>query len=157
VRLDIAEHNGESNYYIRSITGKGLNLFNEPLIVGEGEQVTGVQIVLGTDMATVEGRVVAASGGSVAGAGVVLLPADQHKWNTRSLWGFARADSEGRFSLRLAPGEYVAAAWSVANEHAEPIESYVRSRLSIAQRVILTPNQTQSLEVQAQTTSREPK
>jgi hypothetical protein len=158
VRLDIAEHNGESNYYIRSITGKGLNLFNEPLIVGEGEQVTGVQIVLGTDMATVEGRVVAASGGgSVAGAGVVLLPADQHKWNTRSLWGFARADSEGRFSLRLAPGEYVAAAWSVANEPAESIESYVRSRLSIAQRVILTPNQTQSLEVQAQTTSRERK
>ena len=148
VRLDVTEAVGSSNYYIRSITGNGLNLLNEPLNVAEGEQVTGVQIVLGTDLATVEGRVVAASGGgNVAGAGVVLLPVDQHKWNTRSLWGFARADSEGRFSLRLAPGEYVATAWSLANEPAEPIASYVRTRLSTTQRITLTPNETTTIEV----------
>lgn len=149
VRLDIIERNGASNYYIRSMTGKGLDLRHEPLVVAEGEQVTGVQIVLGADMATVEGRVVSASGGgSVAGAGVILLPADQRQWNTRSLWGMARADSEGRFSLRLAPGDYVAVAWSLSNEPTAPLDTYVRTRLSTTQRITLTPNETKSLEVQ---------
>ena len=157
VRLDISETDNTPNYYIRSMTGKGLNLLDEPLIVADGEQVTGVQIVLGTDLATVEGRVVAASGGgSVAGAGVVLLPVDQRKWNTRSLWGLARADAEGRFSLRLAPGEYVAFTWSLTNDPAEPIESYVRSHLSTTQRITLTRNATQTIEVQAPATKREP-
>jgi hypothetical protein len=156
VRLDIYEQRGETNYYIRSMTGKGLDLRNEPLVVAEGEQVTGVQIVLGKDLATVEGRVVAASGGdSVAGAGVVLLPADQRKWNTRSLWGLARADAEGKFSLRLPPGDYIAAAWSLSNEPTEPLETYVRTRLSSTQRLILSPNETKSIEVQA-TIPREP-
>lgn len=156
VRLDISEQSGASNYYIRSMTGKGLDLRNEPLTVAEGEQVTGVQIVLGTDLATVEGRVVAASGGgSVAGAGVVLLPADQRKWNTSSLWGLARADSEGKFSLRLPPGDYIATAWSLTNEPTEPLETYVRTRMSSTQRIVLSPNETKSIEVQA-ATPREP-
>jgi len=155
VRLDIFEPRGDSNYYIRSITGKGLDLRNELLTVADGEQVTGVRIVLGTDLATVEGRVVAASGGgSVAGAGVVLLPADQRKWNIRSSWGLARADAEGKFSLRLAPGEYLAVAWSLANEPTTPLDSYVRSRSS-TQRITLTPNETKTIELQA-ATSREP-
>lgn len=152
VRLDILEWNGASNYYIRSMTGKGLDLRNESLVVTEGEQVTGVQIVLGADMATVEGRVVSASG-NVAGAGVVLLPADQRQWNTRSLWGMARADSEGRFSLRLAPGDYVALAWSLSNEPTAPFDTYVRTRLSSTQRITLTPNETKTIELPA---TREP-
>jgi hypothetical protein len=148
--LDIYEPRGETNFYIRAMTGKGLDLLNEPLTVAEEEQVTGVQIVLGTDLATVEGRVVA-GGESVAGAGVILLPVDQRKWATRSFWGLVRADAEGKFTLRLAPGEYLGLAWSLANEPTEPLESYVRSRLSQTQRVTLQPNETKPLEVQTGT------
>jgi hypothetical protein len=147
MQLDIYEPRGR-HYYVRSMTGNGLDLLNEPLTVAEGEQVTGVQVVLGTDLATVEGRVVASSR-SVAGAGVLLVPADQRKWGTRSLWGLARADAEGRFSLLLGPGEYVAVAWSLANEPTVPLESYVRARMSTAQRVTLQPNETRRVEVQA--------
>ena len=75
VRLDIVEPRG-TNYYIRSITGKGVELLNEPMTIAEGEQVAGVQVILATDLATVEGRIVRAAGGSVAGGGVVLLPVD---------------------------------------------------------------------------------
>ena len=56
-------------YYIRSMTGKGLNLLHEPLTLTEGEQVTGVQIVVASDLATVEGRVVAYIGGGKSIAG----------------------------------------------------------------------------------------
>ena len=157
LRLDIVEQNGATHFYLRSMTAKGLDLRNDPLTVAEGEQVTGVQIVLGTDLTTVEGHVVAASGGgSVAGAGVVLFPVDQRKWNTRSLWGHARADADGKFSLRLPPGEYVATAWSLANEPTEPLDVYLRSHLSMTRRITLRPNETQTIEVPAQTNSREP-
>ena len=155
VRLDISELRG-SHYYIRSITGKGLNLLNEPLTLTEGERVTGVQIVLGSDLATVEGQVVATSGGrSVAGSGVLLLPVDQRMWNTRSTWGLARADAEGRFSMRLAPGEYVVVAWSLANEPSVPFESYVREHLATARRITLQQGETRTLEIQASTNSSE--
>ena len=146
-RLDI----GQSTYfYVRSITGKGMNLLNEPLTLIDGEQVNGIQIVLGTDLATVEGRVIAASGG-VAGAGVVLLPVDQRKWALRSLWGLARADADGRFSMRVAPGEYVALAWSLGNEPAGSIESHVQANLAATRRVTFQSNEKKSIELQVST------
>lgn len=155
VRLDISEPRG-AHYYIRSITGKGLNLLNEPLTLTEGERVTGVQIVLGSDLATVEGQVVATPGGrSIAGAGVLLLPVDQRMWNTRSTWGLARADAEGKFSMRLAPGEYLAVAWSLANEPSVPLESYVREHLATARRITLLQGETKTLEMQASANSME--
>lgn len=148
VRLDIVEPR-ETNYYIRSITGKGLDLLKEPLTIAEGEQVSGVQVVLGTDLATVEGRIVQTAGGGVAGGGVVLMPVDQRRWTTPSMRGLARADAEGRFSMRLAPGEYLAVAWRLRNEPTVPLDSYVRSHLLTARRVTLQPNETRTLEVTA--------
>ena len=148
VRLDIVEPRG-TNYYIRSITGKGVELLNEPMTIAEGEQVAGVQVVLGTDLATVEGRIVRAAGGSVAGGGVVLLPVDQRRWAIPSARGLARADAEGRFSMRLAPGEYFAVAWSLGNEPTVPLESFVRAQMLTARRVSLRPSETRTLEVTA--------
>ena len=139
-------------YYIRSMTGKGLNLLHEPLTLTEGEQVTGVQIVVASDLATVEGRVVASSsGGGIAGAGVVLLPADQRKWNIRSFTSIARADADGRFSMRLAPGEYLVLAWSHANEPTGSIESHVRAHMGATRRITLQSGETRTLEVQTST------
>jgi len=89
-----------------------------------------------------------ASSESVAGAGVLLFRADQREWGTHSLWEIARADAEGRFSLRLAPGEYVAVAWSLKDEPTVPLDAYVRARMSTAQRVTLQPNETRTVEVQ---------
>lgn len=143
VRLDIAER-GEPNYYVKSITAKGLDLIKEPLTLTEGERVTGVQIALGTDLGQIDGRVV--SGG--AGASVVMFPVDERRRNLRSLWGLARADADGKFSLRMAPGEYFVLAWSMANEPNAPVESYVRSRLSTARRVTIGSSEVKSLEVQ---------
>lgn len=143
-------------YYIRSMTGKGLNLLHEPLTLIEGEQVTGVQIVVASDLVTVEGRVVASSGGGgIAGAGVVLLPADQRKWNIRSFASIARADADGRFSMRMAPGEYLALAWSLANEPTGSIESHVRAHMGATRRITLQPGETRNLEIQTSTSPRE--
>jgi hypothetical protein len=155
VRLDIYEPRGP-HYYIRSMTGKGLDLLTEPLKLNEGEQVTGVQIVLGSDLATVDGSVVAASGGgSVAGAGVALLPVDQRKWNLFSTWGMAHANAEGKFSLRLAPGDYFVLAWTSANEPTPPFASHFRSQLPTMRRITLQPNETKALTVQVSTKTKE--
>jgi hypothetical protein len=159
VRIDIVEAR-DANYYIRSITGKGLDLLNEPLPLAEGERVTGVRIVLGSDLATVEGRLVAASGRSVPGGGVVLVPVDQRKRNTSSLIRLARADSEGKFSMRLAPGEYLTFAWSVMDEPTLALEAYIKQNSATAQRITLQPDETKVLDIQtsknAFVTPREP-
>ncbi len=148
VRLDISEP-GDPHYYVRSITARGLDLMKDPLTLADGEQVTGVQMVLGNDLATIEGRVVAASGGaSVAGSGVVIVPVEERKRNLRSRWGLARADAEGKFAMRLAPGEYFVVAWSPANEPTEPLEVFVRTQLETARRASLQPNELKTLEVQ---------
>lgn len=145
-RLDIIQPG--SHYYIKSVIGKGLNLLNESLTLSDGEQVTGVQIVLGIDVGTVEGRVVA-GGGGIAGAGVVLLPVDQRKWPLRSFWGLARADAEGKFTVRLAPGEYIALCWSPANEPTVALEAYAKANLTFARRVTLQPLETKTVELHA--------
>jgi hypothetical protein len=152
VQLDITEPS-EPNYYVRSITARGIDLMKESLVVAEGEQVSGVQIVLGTDLARIDGRVVGGSGESLAGAGVVIVPVDQRRWNLRSFWGLARADAEGRFSMRLAPGEYAVLSWPRANDPVVPIDSYVRNNLPTARRITLQPNETRPLEVQVSTTA----
>ncbi|HET6978334.1 MAG TPA: carboxypeptidase-like regulatory domain-containing protein [Pyrinomonadaceae bacterium] len=146
VWLDISER-AEPNYYIRSITARGVDLIKEPLTIADGERVTGVQIVLGTDLGKIEGRAVAGTG-SVAGASVVIFPVDERRRNLRSLWGLARTDADGKFSLRLAPGEYFVLAWSPANEPNVAVESYVRTRASTARRLTIRPNEIKSLEVQ---------
>lgn len=128
------------------MTGKGLDLLKEPLPLAEGERVTGVRIVLGGDLATVEGRIVNADGRAVPAAGVALFPVDQRKWQVRSTTGLARADSEGRFSMRLAPGEYLVVAWSVANEPTTSLDAYVRERSTTARRIILQPDEKKALE-----------
>lgn len=120
VQLDIFEPRGSSNYYIRSMTGKGLDLRNEPLTVAD----------LGNCR---RGRRVVASVGSA---------------QVDHAWGLARADAEGRVSLRMAPGEYVAVAWSLANDPTVPLDAYVRARMSTVQRVTLQPNETTTVEVQ---------
>lgn len=152
VLLDITEP-GEPNHYVRSMTVRGIDLMKEPLTLAEGERVTGVQIVLGTDLVKIDGRVVAGPGEVVAGAGVVMVPVDQRRWNLRSFWGLARADADGRFSMRLAPGEYSVIAWPRTTEPTVPLESYARNNLTTARRVTLQPNETRTLEVQLSTTA----
>jgi hypothetical protein len=157
VRLDVSEPRA-AKYYVRSMTGKGLDLLKEPLVLEEGEQVSGVRIVLATDLANIEGRVISATDGrSVPGAGVVLLPVDIRKWVSRSATGLARADAEGRFSIRIPPGEYLVLAWSVANEPAVPLETYVREHAETAGRITLQPGQTKVIDIPAQASEKKPR
>lgn len=145
LRFDITD---SIHYYIRSMTGRGRDLLSDPLPVEDGEQVTGIRIVLGRDLARVAGQVVAAGAGPGAGgASVVFFPVDKEKWELRSAVALERADAAGRFSLILPPGEYFALAWSIADEPTVPVQSYVLQHIATARKILLQPGENRPLEI----------
>ncbi len=147
IRIDIFEPR-DSHYYIRSLTGNGLDLLKEPLTLVEGEHVTGIRIVLGTDLATVNGRVVTKlDGPPVPGASVAVIPVNQKSWVVKSSVRLASTDAEGRFSLKLAPGEYSVIACPPAEDVNVMLDTYVSEHRESGIRITLKSRETKTVEL----------
>jgi hypothetical protein len=95
--------------YIESAQFGGRDVLRRPLRI-DGPAQGRLEIVIGTDGASVGGTIVDGRAGSVAGATVVLVP-DQGRERT-DLFKSATTDALGRFELRgVAPGDYELFAW----------------------------------------------
>ena len=100
--------------YIESAQFGGRDVLRRPLRI-DGPAQGRLEIVIGTDAASVGGTIVDGRAGSVAGATVVLVP-DQGR-DRMDLFKSATTDALGRFELRgVAPGDYELFAW----DHMEP-------------------------------------
>jgi hypothetical protein len=100
--------------YIESAQFGGRDVLRRPLRI-DGPVQGRMDVVIGTDGASIGGTIVDASAGSVAGATVVLVP-DQGR-ERMDLFKSAATDALGRFELRgVAPGDYELFAW----DHMEP-------------------------------------
>jgi hypothetical protein len=154
VNLEVTLPRG-SGHYVRSITANGVDLMRRPLQVPDGAEAAGVLIDLGPDPAKVSGRVLSSEDRSpAAGAGVLLVSADESLWQSKSSRVFGRADAAGEFSVDAAPGDYLLFAWRPGDEPAGPLEEYVRSRVASAQRVSLKPGANPRLELPAARSAR---
>jgi hypothetical protein len=98
-------------FYVKSITAGGVNMMREPLLIGDGIEIRDVRIVLSSDVATLRGRVLAADGTHLSGATVLLAPADQNRQRLSRGRLISVTDSDGRFMIGAAPGEYRAVIW----------------------------------------------
>jgi len=98
--------------YVKSITANGVDIQREPLMIADGTEVSGVQIVLSSNVATLTGRVLSEDGTPRQGATVFLVPA------SGSLGPMGRGrligvtGSDGRFIIAAGPGEYMAVVWA---------------------------------------------
>jgi hypothetical protein len=97
-------------YYVKSITRKGADLTQSPLKVQGESVIEGVTISLGTDFATVEGRLMVPDASpkkvELRDTVVILAPAnDTTRRFSRDLL-MAQPDAEGKFVITCAPGEY---------------------------------------------------
>jgi protocatechuate 3,4-dioxygenase beta subunit len=100
--------------YIESAQFGGRDVLRRPLRI-DGPAPGRLDVVIGTDGASIGGTIVDASAGSVAGATVVLVP-DQGRERI-DLFKSAATDALGRFEMRgVAPGDYELFAW----DHMEP-------------------------------------
>ncbi len=99
-------------FYIKAITANGVDLMREPLMIGDGAEITDVRIVLSSDVAMLAGRVVSMDGKPLGGATVLLTPADQNRQRLSRGRLIAVTNGEGHFRIGAAPGEYRAVIWT---------------------------------------------
>lgn len=137
-------------YYVKSIKLGSRDLEREPLEVGEGSEITGVQIVISSEPAKLAGRVT--TGADKRGVGMsplLLAPTDPARRQRQTAQCGGVSDSEGRFEIACAPGEYVLIVFG-QNERPHPLnEEEINARLQRAQRVTLRAGETKQLEISA--------
>ena len=99
---------GGYNYSVKSITLNGKDLLRNPIRIRAGQTVTGVKIVLSTEVVSLSGRVVDKNDKSkpLSNASVVLLPAEPERRRISNDPIVVFSDKDGRFAVKSAPGEY---------------------------------------------------
>jgi hypothetical protein len=98
--------------YVKSITANGVDIQREPPVISDGTEISGVQIVLSSNVATLTGRVVSEDGTPKQGATVFLVPASGNFGPMGRGRLIAVTGSDGRFIIAAGPGEYRAVVWA---------------------------------------------
>lgn len=108
----------EDGYYIKEARFGGLDVLNAPMHFTGNESVP-LEIVMSSNVAAVEGRVINEKRQPAVNAAVVLVP-DRNRDRTE-LFRKASTDANGHFSISsIAPGDYRLFAW----ETLEPYEYF---------------------------------
>ena len=109
-----------AGWYIKSITVNGTDMIDTPLEVKPGEELSGVEVTLTRQMASLTGRVTNARGQPTSDYVVALFASDASKWGVMSRYVYAvRPDRSGAFTVKGLPaGDYLA----VALDYLEPGE-----------------------------------
>lgn len=136
-------------YFVKSVSWRGRDYMREPLSVGEGEDLSGVRVVLTDEAGELSGRVLSASDGKTpaAGAVVFLLPADEGRWNYPTARSGARADGEGNYEVRALPGDYLVFTLGPGYSGVSPRVELFKARAESARRVSLRAGERRSLEL----------
>ncbi len=133
----------DRNYYIKSVTWNDRDLMRLPLTFGEGNELTGVRIVLATDISIAKGRLIYADNRPVGPNLIWLVPLDESRWPT-SNFNTGVTDKQGNFAFRGAPGEY---GLIVARPGDEPGALDFRQQITRAPRVSLKPGEQDLKEI----------
>ncbi|MBA2645416.1 MAG: carboxypeptidase regulatory-like domain-containing protein [Pyrinomonadaceae bacterium] len=138
----------DNKFYTKSITLNGRDVAGEPIKVSEGGTVSGVRVVISSEVATLAGRALAAQDGKPLRGGVVaLVPADPGKWRSRDAFLYGNISAEGAFTVNGAPGEYLVVVWQSAEAAPAFDEEYIKARVADAPRVTLRTGERKSLDL----------
>lgn len=109
-----------SGWWVKSITAAGADVTDSGIDFQNGQEVSGIEVLLTRTAAEVSGTAQDAKGAAVADYVVVLFPGESDKWGWQSRYvRVARPDQTGRFVITGLPaGGYLA----VALEYLEPGE-----------------------------------
>lgn len=137
----------QSGRYVRSMTLAGVDLLREPFNVTVGAQITGAQIQLGADLATLSGKVVRSDGSPAVGAVLLLAIVDRTRWARRSAYRSVHCDPDGKFSLLLPPGQYLAFTWPGGVIQVGGVADFARRHANEASLVTVSPNEQKQIEL----------
>ena len=129
----------DRDHYVKFATWNDRDLLRSPLTLGAGRNLTGIKIVLATDVTDAKGRLIYADNKAVGPNLIMLVPVDESLWLPSS-FRFTASDKQGGFKYRGAPGEY---GLIVVPRGEEPNSSfgYVREQMTNAPRINLKPGE----------------
>jgi hypothetical protein len=141
-------------FYVKSITAGGTDLMREPVRVAAGASIDNVRIVIGADVATLQGRVTSSSEAKpVRGAVVLLVPSDPARWRSSGSYLPGVTESDGTFKITSAPGSYLLLLLAEGENLREVNEAFIRARAGSAKAVTLQPNGRETIELAAPTSA----
>jgi hypothetical protein len=103
---------GAPGWFVKSVRSDGRDVTDSGIDFKGGDDVSGVEITLTTQMAEISGTVKGPDGKPARDYAVVVFPDDKDRWTPESRYfGQARPDQEGRFKVLGLPDEtYLVAA-----------------------------------------------
>jgi hypothetical protein len=139
-------------YYVKSITCDGVDYLREPLEFGNGVDYQGVQVVLASGGAFLEGRV-SPRPAPMAGdrAKVLLVPEEKKNWSAPPTWYFSPLGRDGEFTIYAAPGDYLVIfdeeGHNLAALGSNASEDFVKARAGTALHVHLGAGERKSIGI----------
>ena len=108
---------GAQGWFVKSVRVDGRDVTDSGIDFKGGDDISGVEITLTTQMAEISGTVKGPDGKPARDYAVVVFPDDKDRWTPESRYfGQARPDQEGRFKVVGLPEEtYLVAALEYAD------------------------------------------
>jgi hypothetical protein len=132
--------------YVKSIQLGGRDVLSTSIAV-ERASPERLNIVLGTTVAALDGRVAGTDGAAAAAARVVLVPNDRSRLD---LYQTVTASSTGRFQFQfLAPGGYKVFAWERPPEGAWFDPDFLTTYEDLGMAVDIVPDSAEAVELKA--------
>lgn len=96
----------DDDYYVKSARAGMTDLMTGTVDLKEGDILSNVKIVLANDPGTLKGKVTDSKDKPASGVSLLLVSTDAAKKGSPNFFKTVRSDAEGKFEIKLAPGEY---------------------------------------------------
>jgi uncharacterized GH25 family protein len=96
----------DKDYYVKSARAGMTDLMTEPLEMKEGDVFSNVKVILANDTGTLKGKILDNKDRPASGVLLLLVPTDAAKKRSPNFFKNVRSDAEGKFQVKLPPGEY---------------------------------------------------
>jgi hypothetical protein len=144
-RIDVV--NLPDGWALKAILHGGQDITDAPVSLKSGEQLTGVQVAIITQLTKITAQIVDEKGAPVIDGTLMVFPTDSAKWfdNSRAVRA-ARPDQKGDCELKgLPPGEYLVVAVDYVEEGLWYDPDYLESMRRYAQKLTVVDGQAQAV------------
>jgi len=146
---------GEKKFYVKEMKWRGRDLLREPLEVGDGARIEGVQVLFSSETSALRVRVLGGGGkgsaaGGAAGVGVHLVPSEAALRAASETQFTCVTGADGACTLSGAPpGEYLLMVTARGVSPGPLSSEEINRRAAGARRVTLRAGENQPVEVAA--------
>ncbi|MDX6711935.1 MAG: hypothetical protein QOH96_2951, partial [Blastocatellia bacterium] len=127
-----------SGWYVKRIVVGGKDVKGLPVTIVEGQQLTGIEVVLSSDSAIATVHVVdALKDSALSGIPVCLVPSNPAMWSNTNEYLCGISDGVGTFQISGAPGTYLALIPGPGESRSIITAEYVKLNAAAAKSFVL--------------------